>query len=169
MSVQRLLSIEVEFSDLVYIFVPGKYIGIFQLDGMEEIKGKPDSNYWVRSLVMSIDRSYKGCVYNILGDLYSEDDGMNCLKDGNNISSIKRIFYNGSSDRIWVNWYGEVLCVKDEREVYDPQYQNHNEYQRVKTNKHGDLFIEISEKAELDNIFPDEVINADNYTVGVVQ
>jgi len=68
-----------------------------------------------------------------------------------------------------MNWHGEVLCVKDEREVNDPQYQNHNDYQRVKTNRHGDLFIEISEKAELDDIFPNEVINADNYTVGVVQ
>ena len=165
MSMQKLLSIEIEFNNLEYILVPGKYIGIFQLDGMEEIKGKSDSNYWVKSLVLSIDRNYKGCICNVFDDEQSKDCGMDCLSKGKNISSIKRTYEDGSSDRILVNWYGEVIHVKDERKVYDPQYQNHNEYQHSKTNKHGDLFVEIGEKAELDSIFPDEVINADDYTV----
>jgi len=65
---------------------------------------------------------------------------------------------------------GEVLeAVKLLRKVgaerFNEHWDIHNEYQRSKTNKHGDLFLEISETAELDNIFPDEIINADDYSI----
>ena len=163
-SMQKLLLIEIELSNLEYVIVPGEYIGVFQLDGMKEIKGKSDSNYWVKSLVISIDRNYKGCICNVFDDEQSKDCALNYLGKGKNISSIKRTYEDGSNDRIWVNWFGEVLHARDGYEVYDPQYQNYNEYQRSKTNKHGDLFIEISEEAELDSTFPNEVINAGDYT-----
>jgi hypothetical protein len=62
-----------------------------------------------------------------------------------------------------------VLYVKDGVDVHDPKYQNYNEYQRSKTNKHGDLFLEISATEELDSVFPDDVVNKDDYIVGEMQ
>jgi hypothetical protein len=89
---------------------------------------------------------------------------MDCLRDCY-ISYIDRIYADGS-DRVYIDWYSPVLYAKDGVDVHDPKYQNHNEYQRSKANKHGDLFIEVSATAELDSIFTDDVINADGYIVG---
>ena len=116
--------------------------------------------YLVKQFVISIDRNYDDSVIDAC-------DGIPAIEGLQDfyISDIERIYEDGS-DRVYIDWYSPVLYVKEDGgEVYDPQYQNHNEYQRSKVNKHGDLFIEVGATAELDSIFPDDVINADVYTV----
>ena len=157
---KKLLAIEVVLSNLDFLRIPREHIGVFHLNGLKAIV-KDKSKYWAKQLVLSVDRNYKA------NTLEYDVDAMGCLQNDRSISSIERIFeYGGEKDSVYFDWYGEVLYVKGGVEWYDPKYQNHNEYQRSKTNKHGDIFLEISEKAELNSIFPDEIINADDYTVG---
>jgi len=72
------------------------------------------------------------------------------------ITSIQRIYDDDSEEHCF---YYPAWNITDE------PLQCENSYQRSKVNRHGDLFLEISENAELESIFPDEVINADDYTV----
>lgn len=144
MSDKKLLAVEMVLNNLDFMRVPFEYIGIFQLNGLTT-NDSTKSEYWAKQFVISIDRNYKDCTCEF------SVDAMDCLRDCY-ISFIERIYENENvRDKVYIDWF--------------IQYQNHNVYQRSKSNKHGDLFLEISEQAELDSIFPDEIINADNYTV----
>ena len=145
MNDKKMLRIEVVFNNLDSIIIPSEYIGVFQFKGLK-INDRVKAQYWAKQFVVSIDRS--------CSDYTSECNvtAKECLLGFAYISYIELI-YEGESrrDRIYIDWF--------------TQYINHNVNQRSKANKHGDLFLEVSETAELDSIFPDEVINSDDYTV----
>ena len=91
---------------------------------------------------------------------------MDYMLTTNNIIILKRIYEDESeSGSIFIEWFDAALHKKDGANIHSPYYQNHNVYQRSKTNKHGDLFLMVSEKGELDSMFSDEIVNADDYTV----
>ena len=150
MSGKKLIALQVNLSNLTYVRIPCKYIGTFQPSGS----------------IISIDRSYKECMRSWSdGDYVKGVFALEYLSARNIfISDIDCIYEDGSEEKVHIEWFSYILYVdKNGKSVYDPQYQNVNKYQRSKTNKHGDLFIEISIESKLDIIFPDDVINADDY------
>jgi len=159
MNRKKLVSVKVVFNNSDSLIIPYEYIGVLQFDS---VMGGDlfTSEFFTSKLLVSIDRNYISST-----DEYTAY-AMDWLRDLKNILYVECI-YEDRRGRIYIDWFKPVLYEKgDGGKVYDPQYQNHNEYQRSKINNHGDLFIEISENAELDSIFPDDVINADDFTVG---
>ena len=162
MNDKKIVTIEIEDNFGNYMRIPEEYIGFRFYNGVNN----GQSEHISYDVIISIDRNYKGHYFDVCGHEHCNSCAITCLRNCQNITIIKHIYEDGSNDVINVNWYDEVLYVKDGRNIYDPKYQNHNEYQRSKSNKHGDLFIVIEPNNRLDKIFPDEVINADDYTVG---
>ena len=175
MNDKKLLALEVEFSNIHLARIPFEYIGVLQLNGLKKIEytlknprnsNSNDPEYTVKQFVISIDRNCLGAIYCLLTGEHINDDAMDWLRTCQ-IVQIDCIYEDGSEkDTVQPVRYDEVLYIQEDgSKVYNGDFMNHNEYQRSKVNKQGDLFIEISEKAELDSIFPDEIINADDYIV----
>jgi hypothetical protein len=153
MNGKKLIALQLNISNLTYARIPCEYIGVFQPN----------------ELTLSIDHSYKEYISSWFDGEYIDGVlAMDYLRAWNMfISDIDCIYEDGDEEKIHIEKFDYVLYVNENgNTVCDPQYQNVNRYQRSKINKHGDLFIEISAMAELDSIFPDDVINADDYTVG---
>jgi hypothetical protein len=173
MNDKKQIAVIIAFENMESAYIPCEYIGTFLLNGLEIIekaKDEAEPRYIAKQFVISINRSYKefnqSVFYNDV-DKSGNDYPVDYLRDSNNILTVTSVYADGSkSDFIYIDWFYPVLNDENGVKIHDPQHEHHNKYQRSKVNKHGDLFIEVSENIELDNIFPNDVINADDYTVG---
>ena len=148
MSERKLLGYQVNFENLAFVRIPKDCIGIiiYQSGSSPNYNGR----HHVKQFAISIDRGYTDIARDaLIEEEFGGTSAMVALREFS-IVDIDCIWEGGIESWIYVDF-----------SIGDMQ----NKYQRWKTNKHGDLFIEVSATAELDSIFPDDVINADDYTV----
>ncbi|MDL2273885.1 hypothetical protein LJC34_05035 [Oscillospiraceae bacterium OttesenSCG-928-G22] len=143
----NLSALTVCFENLDSVEMPAEYIGMLQIDKRSE--------HFAERFIISIDRKIDTVC---LKWEFSESGASNLdrILGAGYIHDVRRIYDDGGLEE-----YCNVIWKLDEAKT--PPHDN--PYQRSKRNRFGDLFLEISEEAELDTIFPDDSINADGYFV----
>jgi len=157
MAYKKAIAIGVVFENCEALTIPWEYVGVFQLSKVTYhciwVGGDgPVYGFSVGQFIISIDcrlKDYRNdkdsCRHN-----YIERLDQPC-----HIVSINLIYDDGSeSESFYPTWHDT-----------DEDWQCENPWQQSKRNKHGDLFLEIGEQAELNSMFPDETINAEDYNV----
>jgi len=145
MNNKKMIAIELVLHNLDFMRIPIEYIGTFQLGGLTANE-RVNSEYWAEQFILSIDRSYKAYTYEF------GVSAMDFLHGTAYVSYIERIYEGeGNRDRVYIDWA--------------VQNQVYNKNQRIRVNKHGDFFLEVSEKKGIKHIFPAPIINSKDYTV----
>jgi len=157
MADKKMIAIGISFENCDFLTIPWEYVGIFQLNKVTYHNvwwgaSGPVSGLSVRQFIISFDRGLKD--YSNDKDSYHHNY-LERIEQPRHIASIKLIYNDGSeSESFYPTWHDT-----------DEDWQCENPWQRSKRNTHGDLFLEIGENTELDSMFPDETINADDYSV----
>ena len=129
------------------INIPVEFIGVLRvMQNAEEIihsKANTSTGYVVHGFSISIDRKFNG-------------KNKERLQDPNCIVNIRRVFNDGEKK------YGVCSPITG----CNSYMRNFIPNVRFKTNKHGDIFWGVYADVDmLDSMFPNEIINADDYTV----
>jgi len=169
----------IEFDNGEVLMVPSEFVnGDCSTDfcGKEEKIDMTNNDgsefYRAEAIKISIDRDFKTnrdkSQDNLLAYFYREYGNSDKTHD-----ELLRYLYDSESHR-YIRSFQRILANEKE-DIYhlcawDGEDEHTNPYQQIKTNKHGDLFIVISEDMTLlDTAYLDDVINADDYEVFCIQ
>lgn len=153
-----LKEIRLHFSNLQYVRIPQKFIGEYVI---ENRRGMEDGINEKVFAGVAIDRNYSDFAYSYIDDKPTEISAVTVLRDFS-VNMAEVIYYDGTIDQYNVNWYHQVLAsgVDGNKQVSSAVQNNNDEF---KENVHGDMFVDLGERKNY--YFPDEWINADDYTI----